>query len=80
MECGNCLRSDCRGNDGYTDPNCPVHGSEPRICSCGPGDKRKVRTIHEYCRDVTVCTACDGKIYEQAVELDPDDFEPPDPS
>lgn len=26
MECGKCLASDCRGFEGYTDPNCPDHG------------------------------------------------------
>lgn len=67
MECGKCLRSDCRGFPGYTDPGCPVHGENPKICECKPGGKRKVRTIKEWRREVTVCTQCDGKIYEKKV-------------
>ena len=67
-DCGNCLSSDCRGNSGYTDPNCPVHGSDPKICSCKPGGKRKVRTVKEAFKEVTICTQCGGKIYEKKVD------------
>ena len=26
--CGLCTESDCRGNQGYTDPDCPKHGRQ----------------------------------------------------
>lgn len=31
-ECGHCLDSDCGGFEGYTDPNCPQHGTKARRC------------------------------------------------
>ena len=69
MECGKCLGSDCRGFPGYQDPECPVHGSNPKICRCIGKEKRKVRKVMKSLRaEVVICTKCGGKMYETAVK------------